>query len=64
MPRLPEDPEPRLRKARERTLVLGTGVFTVKTGFVVVRDVRQAAAVRERQEQAVRALLGWYRDSR
>jgi hypothetical protein len=62
MPRLPEDPEPRLRKSRERALVLGTGVFTVKTGFVLVRDARQAAAVRERQEQAVQALLDWYRN--
>jgi hypothetical protein len=64
MPRLPEDPEPRLRKARERVIVLGSGVFTVKTGFAVVRDPRQAAAVRERQAQAVQALLEWYQDGR
>jgi hypothetical protein len=63
MPRLPEDPEPVLRKTRERAMVLGPGVFTVKTGFAVVRDPRLAAEIGERQEQAVRALLEWHREA-
>lgn len=61
VPRLPQDdPEPGLTRVRERAMVLGPGVLTVKTGFLVVHDPRQAAEVRERQAQAIRALLEWH----
>ena len=61
MPRLPDqDPEPPLRKVRERPLVTDSGVLRVKTGFVVVRGPREAAEVRGHQEEAVRELLDWY----
>jgi hypothetical protein len=61
MPRLPgDDPEPPLRKVRERVMVLGAGIFTVKTGYIVVRDPRQAAEIRERQRDAIRELLDWH----
>jgi hypothetical protein len=41
-------------------MVLGPGVFTVKTGYIVVRDPRQAAEIRERQRAAIRELLDWH----